>query len=100
VPEAAGVECLVIEIEDTSLGIRAEELPRVFDLFYTSKPGGTGLGLPLARKIVEKHGGRITVASGPGAGTTVRLMFPCLDVVPVDVSHRLPRLVAPHERGQ
>jgi signal transduction histidine kinase len=100
VPEATGVECLVIEIEDTGMGIREEDLPRVFDLFFTSKPGGTGLGLPLTRKIVEKHGGRIAMVSAPGEGTTVRLMFPCLDLAPVGVSHGLPPPVGPHERGR
>jgi signal transduction histidine kinase len=100
VPEAQGVECLVIEIEDTGVGIRAEDLPRVFDLFFTSKPGGTGLGLPLVRKIVEKHGGRIAMVSAPGEGTTVRLMFPCLDLAPVGVMHGLPQPMAPHERGR
>jgi len=98
VPEATGVECLMIEIEDTGIGIRSEDLPQVFDLFFTSKPGGTGLGLPLARKIVEKHGGQIAMASAPGDGTTARLLFPCLDLAPIGVSHGLPRRVPPHER--
>jgi len=81
--EATGVECLVIELQDTGMGIRAEDMPRVFELFFTSKPGGTGLGLPMARKIVEKHGGRLELTSALDQGTTVRLMFLCLDLGPV-----------------
>jgi signal transduction histidine kinase len=82
IPEATGVECLLLEVEDSGVGIRPDDLPRAFDLFFTSKPGGTGLGLPMARKVVEKHGGQITVTSRWGKGTTVRLQFPCLDPTP------------------
>ena len=53
-----------------------ERSARIFDLFYTTKQGGTGLGLPLANRIVEEHGGRMAVASEPGQGATFAFFLP------------------------
>jgi signal transduction histidine kinase len=69
----------VIMIRDTGCGIAPEDLPKVFDLFYTTKePGrGMGIGLSLCQSIVEQHGGSISVSSpGRGRGTTVRIELP------------------------
>jgi signal transduction histidine kinase len=57
-------------------GIPADVLPRVFDLFLTTKPGGTGIGLALCRRIVEQHDGTITLESAPEHGTTATLVLP------------------------
>ncbi|CAN96521.1 two-component system histidine kinase [Sorangium cellulosum So ce56] len=67
-----------IEVSDTGPGIAPENLPRVFDRFFTDRPGGkgTGLGLALAKAIVEAHGGSIAVVSPPGQGATFTLRFP------------------------
>jgi signal transduction histidine kinase len=54
----------------------AETLGKVFSAFYTTKQGGSGLGLPTARKIVEAHGGTINVESAPGRGTKVTIWLP------------------------
>jgi signal transduction histidine kinase len=72
---AAHVE---IRVEDSGHGISKEILSRVFDPFFTTKPEGqgTGLGLSLARKIVEDHGGELVLESSPGQGTTVRVWLP------------------------
>lgn len=67
---------LSIEIIDSGEGIAPEKLERVFDIFFTMREGGTGLGLPIARHIVEEHGGTLTLASEPGAGTTARILLP------------------------
>jgi two-component system, NtrC family, sensor histidine kinase AtoS len=56
--------------------IPADMLPRVFDLFLTTKPGGTGIGLALCRRIVEQHDGTITLESAPEHGTTATLVLP------------------------
>ena len=82
---------LRIEVEDRGPGIPLEELPRVFERFYRVDKtrtrqgdgegpgqGGTGLGLPIARTIVQAHGGRIEVVSQPGEGTKVSLNLPLL----------------------
>ncbi|MBX4148736.1 ATP-binding protein [Paenibacillus lautus] len=66
----------VVEVEDTGKGIPDENLVKIFDPFYTTKEEGTGLGLSLCQKIVEDHGGRITVHSELGIGTTFTLRIP------------------------
>jgi len=66
-----GVE---ISVTDTGSGIAADELPHIFDRFYRSADsGGSGLGLPIARSLIEAHGGTIDAESGSDTGTTVRI---------------------------
>jgi signal transduction histidine kinase len=73
---------LVVTIVDTGEGIRPEDLPHVFDQFYRGEKsrsrntGGAGLGLAIARGIVEAHGGQIGIQSTPGQGTTVWFKIP------------------------
>lgn len=66
-----------IRIGDTGTGISPEDQSHVFDAFFTTKRHGTGLGLSLARKIVEQHGGRLTCTSLAGVGTTFEITFEC-----------------------
>jgi len=66
----------VLEIADDGRGIADDEQARVFDVYYSGSKCGSGLGLPTARRILEEHGGSITLASRPGAGTTVTLRLP------------------------
>jgi signal transduction histidine kinase len=63
-------------VEDTGVGIAPEYLPRVFDLYFTTKEKGSGIGLSMVFRIVQLHDGEIEVQSTPGAGTTFRLKFP------------------------
>src|SRR5205807_1263020 len=65
-----------IEVLDTGVGIEAEDIPRLFELYRTTKPDGTGLGLPTTKRIAEAHGGRIEVASVSGAGSRFSLVLP------------------------
>jgi signal transduction histidine kinase len=76
VRSAARPGILEIEIEDMGTGIPPQALKRIFEPFYTTKDKGTGLGLPIADKIVRAHGGSIRVLSGRRAGTTVRVVIP------------------------
>jgi two-component system sensor histidine kinase HydH len=69
-------EDAVIQINDTGRGITPEELPHIFDVYYSSRLNGRGLGLPTAKKIVESHGGTITVNSTPGKGTSFTILLP------------------------
>lgn len=69
---ADGVE---VRIGDTGRGIPAENIPRLFDPFYTDKEGGTGLGLAITHSLIEKNGGRISVESREGAGTVFVVKF-------------------------
>jgi signal transduction histidine kinase len=67
---------VVIAVTDRGIGINRADLPRIFDPYFTTKRGGTGLGLPIAKNIVEGLGGTITVNSAPGEGTEIRLDLP------------------------
>ena len=70
-----GAEVCIV-VTDTGVGMTLEVRQRLFDLFQTSKPAGTGIGLALVRKIVEAHRGRIEVESAPGKGTTFQISLP------------------------
>jgi signal transduction histidine kinase len=65
-----------LTVSDTGSGIAPELLPRIFDPYVTTKARGLGLGLAIARRIVEAHGGRIEAASQPGQGSTFRVIVP------------------------
>ncbi len=67
---------LVVEVGDTGCGIEPIYQERIFDTFFTTKEQGTGLGLPISRKIVEQYGGTITAQSVPGHGSCFALTFP------------------------
>jgi signal transduction histidine kinase len=66
----------VIQISDTGSGIAADKLPKIFDAYYSSRPHGSGLGLPTAKKMVEAHNGTIAVDSEPGKGTSFTIKLP------------------------
>jgi PAS domain S-box-containing protein len=70
--------CAVLEVEDQGIGIPEEQLRQVFEPYYTTKEesGGTGLGLSVVKKIVDRHGGEVAVRSEVGVGTTFTLSFP------------------------
>ncbi len=77
----------VIEVKDNGRGIAPEHLPNIFRPFYTTKGDGTGLGLSLARRIVEDHHGRVDVTSTLGKGTTFAVVLPLQRAtVPVSAS--------------
>ena len=66
----------IVKVNDSGHGISEEEMTRIYEPFFTTRARGTGLGLPLCRKIVEEHGGKITVQSVVGEGTSVSIAFP------------------------
>jgi PAS domain S-box-containing protein len=65
-----------VSVQDVGEGIDAENLERVFDAFYTSKPSGVGIGLAISRSIIEDHGGRLWVEANPDRGVTFRFTVP------------------------
>jgi signal transduction histidine kinase len=69
-------EALRLEITDTGPGIGEEEAKNIFEPFYTTKAQGLGLGMPYARKIIEQHGGTISLNSWIGEGTTISISLP------------------------
>ena len=76
--EAPG-RVLELWVSDTGAGIAADDLPHVFEPFFSTKPEGTGLGLSLVHRIVQEHGGEIDLRSTPGVGTTFMVTLPVRD---------------------
>jgi signal transduction histidine kinase len=66
----------VIDVIDTGPGISADATQKIFQAYYSTKKGGTGLGLPMTRRIVEEHGGRMSVSSEPGKGSDFAIHLP------------------------
>jgi PAS domain S-box-containing protein len=84
----------LVEIRDTGIGIAADDLPHIFDRFYradkarNTQTGGMGLGLAIAKRIVEAHRGRIEVESTPGLGATFRIFLPiAAELAPASSAH-------------
>lgn len=68
---------LVVSVEDKGVGVEAEQLPRLFEPFHTTKSEGLGLGLSISRSIIEAHGGEILAVPNQGPGLTIRFTLPC-----------------------
>lgn len=67
---------LELHLIDNGTGMDDRTLGKIFDVFFSTKPGGSGLGLPTVRKIIEAHGGDLTVQSAPGKGTRFTISLP------------------------
>jgi len=65
-----------LRIEDTGVGIPPQNLDRIFDLYFTTKDHGTGIGLSMVYRIIQMHDGEVEVQSTPGRGTTFKLLLP------------------------
>jgi two-component system, sporulation sensor kinase E len=88
----AGEDGVWVTVADTGRGIAPEDIPRLFEPFYTTKKKGSGLGLLIVQRIIRDHNGRIAVQSHPGRGTTFRIWLPAHE--------RPPRLIEAHPETQ
>jgi signal transduction histidine kinase len=70
------VPSVLITVTDSGIGLKAEDLPRVFEAFYTTKAAGMGMGLAISRSIVEARGGRLWATPNGDLGATFQLMLP------------------------
>lgn len=70
---------IVISVTDTGPGIAPEDVQRIFEAYFTTKKGGTGLGLPMTRRIVEEHAGKVLVQSDVGRGTRIQIELPATE---------------------
>lgn len=78
--------CAIVTIADTGCGIPEKDLSKIFDIYYTTKPEGSGLGLMMVYDAVTEHGGKVEVASKEGKGTAFKVLLPI----------REPQLQLPH----
>lgn len=86
---------VVLDVIDTGTGMTEEVRARIFDAFFSTRPAGSGLGLPTARKIIEAHGGTIQVQSEPGKGSQFTVRLPASESRPSGQ-----RAAAPNESSQ
>jgi signal transduction histidine kinase len=71
-----GKALILISVTDSGIGLSAEDQPRLFEAFYTTKAEGMGMGLAISRSIVEAHGGRLWATPNAGLGATFQLVLP------------------------
>ena len=81
---------VVLEVADNGVGLTPEVRDHVFDVFFSTRKGGTGLGLPIVQRIARAHGGEIELESELGQGTQVRLVLPAAVVPSDDSAHEVP----------
>jgi signal transduction histidine kinase len=67
---------IIVSISDTGIGLPTENAERIFDAFHTTKPEGTGMGLPITRSIVESYRGRVWATANEGPGATFHFTLP------------------------
>lgn len=80
--QAFGPDFVEISVSDDGVGIPPENLEKIYDPFFSTKPTGTGLGLAMAHRIIDSHDGTISIVSIPNHGTTVTLRIPCRHKAP------------------
>jgi PAS domain S-box-containing protein len=83
VPRLGAGRFVRLSVQDEGPGITAENLPRIFEPYFSTKSGGSGLGLATAFRIVRQHRGDVTVTSDPGCGATFDVFLPASDLSPV-----------------
>jgi len=71
-------------VDDEGVGISEDDLERVFDPFYTTRQGGTGLGLATVERVAREHGGSVWVRSEPDGGTAIAIWLPVPEDLPTD----------------
>ncbi len=76
--DGKAADLVVVSIRDTGVGVPPEQLARLFDPYFTTRPKGTGLGLTIVHRVIDEHHGRIRVASVPGEGTTFTVELPMI----------------------
>ncbi len=74
--DSDGRHAVLVAVKDAGVGAPAEQLPQLFDAFYTTKPSGLGMGLTISRSIIAAHGGRLWATRNPGAGLTFQFSLP------------------------
>jgi signal transduction histidine kinase len=67
---------LLVSVSDTGIGFPGDDLDRIFEAFFTTKPQGTGMGLSISRRIIESHGGRLWASPNSGRGATFQFTLP------------------------
>jgi signal transduction histidine kinase len=69
---------VVVGVRDSGVGLEPESTARIFQAFYTTKPGGMGMGLSISRSIIEAHGGEVSATANGGPGATFQFALPSL----------------------
>ncbi len=95
---SATFDGVVLDLIDTGCGMDGPTLAKIFDAFFSTKKSGSGLGLPTTRKIIEGHGGQISVQSEPGKGTQFTIKLPAPARLAADPARTL--LTGPAERSR